>query len=373
MASHARIPSDSARRAAMARALAALSILAWATAIGAAEAASAECAEARRVCETRVNVAVDADSKLKTFLVDARARGASREASEDGSASGYGYIATDAREMAVAEMLALGCCLLDGECAGDAEKRARARGDDSVATAVKEARVIGGELLFAASTREDASKMPEARVLGADARTCAAAPGTTKCDDELLDAYEKSAAAGEELGILRAGDLLLRRYGSGLATRVQGENAVEECDVSRGGAAEDAKRALAYFKQLLASNSFDKVASERIREVSRAEEFWLTPRYGGKPDQAYLVADAVVRFALRATSFFASFAILYCFRGYHVFGRAWRLVRKVLLIDLIAHTFRRVRAFIAWLRWRPPVLNSRQARRAEEREKKKRH
>ena len=225
----------------MARALAALSLLAWAAAIGAAEAASAECAEARRVCETRVNVAVDADSKLKTFLVDARARGASREASEDGSASGYGYIATDAREMAVAEMLALGCCLLDGECAGDAEKRARARGDDSVATAVKEARVIGGELLFAASTREDASKMPEARVLGADARTCAAAPGTTKCDDELLDAYEKSAAAGEELGILRAGDLLLRRYGSGLATRVQSENAVEECDVSRGGAAEDAR------------------------------------------------------------------------------------------------------------------------------------
>ena len=47
----------------MARALAALSLLAWAAAIGAAEAASAECAEARRVCETRVNVAVDADSR----------------------------------------------------------------------------------------------------------------------------------------------------------------------------------------------------------------------------------------------------------------------------------------------------------------------
>lgn len=358
----------------MARALAALAVLAWATVVvGAETVASAECAEARRLCETRVNVAVDADAKLKKFLVDARARAASSDAREDGSASGFTYVATDAREMAFAEMLALGCCLLDGECAGDAEKRAKARGDDSAATAVKEARVIGGELLFAASTRGDASKMPGSSVLGGDARTCAAPTGTTKCDDELLDAYEKSAAAGEELGILRAGDLLLRRYGSGLATRVHGEKAVEECDVSRGGATEDAKSAREHFKQLLASNSFDRVASERLREVSRAEELWLTPRYGGKPDQAYLMADAVVRLALRATTFFASLAILYFFRSHHMFGRAWRLVRKVMLIDLVANTYRRVRAFIAWLRWKPPAVNSRQARRAEERDKKKRH
>ena len=201
------------------------------------------------------------------------------------------------------------------ECAGDAE-RARARGDDSVATAVKEARVIGGELLFAASTREDASKMPEARVLGADARTCAAAARDDEVRRRAARRVRKVRCRGRRArDIARGGFTVAALWVGSSDARSERERRRGVRRESRGAAEGRRSRARAHFKQLLASNSFDKVASERIRELSRAEEVWLTPRYGGKPDQAYLMADAVVRFALRAASFFASFAILYCFRG----------------------------------------------------------
>ena len=77
----------------------------------------------------------------------------------------------------------------------------------------------------------------------------------------------------------------MMRYGAGLATRVQGEEAVEDCAVVTGGDTMDAVAARKLFKSLLASNAFDKLAAARLKELGRAEQLWIDPKYGGKPDR----------------------------------------------------------------------------------------
>jgi len=336
----------------------------------------AACAEARRACARDVRRAIDADVELQQFLV-AATRDATR-ADDDAArgASRYGaVVAPDAPTLAFAELVALGCCLFDGACARDAAARAATRGDDEGA-ATRDALEIGGALLFRASAHERWVKMPGIAVLGADARTCAAAPGTTKCDDEVVATYAKAADAGDELGALRAGDAMLRRYVAGLATRIQGEGAREECDETRGGDVADAAGARAMFKRLLTSNRFDKVAAERLREVARAEELWVDPTRGGTPDRAYLMADALIRLATRVATAIAACGALYALRNFRVIGGTWRFARSVFLavtgIGLVARAFVRVRAFVKWLRWTPPAVDTRQARREEARKKKKR-
>lgn len=173
------------------------------------------------------------------------------------------------------------------------------------------------------------------------------------------------------MGTLRAGDALLRRYVAGLATRVGGSGVTEECDVSRGGDAADAARAMALFKELLASEKFDKVAAERIREVRRAEELWIDPSRGGTPDRAYVMAEALIRVMTRASLTLVVVVVAYACRNHRLFRASWRFARSLLLFGVVVDAFKRARAFVKWLRWKPPVVKSRQARREEERRTKR--
>ena len=335
-----------------------------------------ECAEVRRACARDARRAIDSDARLQKFLATATRDATRADGDAALGASRYGgFVADDAPRLAFAELVALGCCLFDGECARDAATRAARRGDDEAA-ATRDALEIGGALLFRASEHEHWTKMPGIGTLGADARTCAEATGTTRCDDALVATYVKAGDAGDELGVLRAGDAMLRRYVAGLATRVQGEGAREECDATRGGDVGDAAGARALFKRLLTSNRFDKVAAERLREVTRAEELWVDPTRGGTPDKAYLMADALIRLASRGATAIAVCVVFYVFRNFTFIGGAWRFARSVFLavtgISLVTRVFKRVRAFVKWLRWKPPVVDTRQARREEARKSKKR-
>jgi len=369
--------ASSRPRRARARALALALVAALAARARAAD-VDVECAEARRACARDAARAIDADARLRAFLATATAEATRADGDAALGASRYGgFVAARAPALAFAELVALGCCLLDGECARDAATRAARRGDDEAA-ATRDALEIGGALLFRASGHERWAKMPGMGTLGGDARACAEATGTTRCDDELLATYVKAGDAGDELGTLRAGDVMLRRYVAGLATRVQGEGAREECDASRGGDAADAAGARALFKRLLTSNRFDKVAAERLREVTRAEELWVDPTRGGTPDRAYLMADALIRLASRVATAIAVCVVFYAcsFRNFKFIGDACRFARSVFLavtgIGLVTRVFKRIRAFVKWLRWKPPVVDTRQARREEARKSKKR-
>ena len=330
----------------------------------------ASCEHAARVCSTIISDAVAADAKLSRALEDMR-RDAAEGAVGEGARTVGGY--TRARafvpDMAFAELLALGCCLFDddGACAKDVVAREAARVGDAEAAAV--AKSLGAEILFAAGSHSKVSVMPEAVMLGAEARACALPTGGTKCDDELIQMYKKAGANGSELGIVRAGDALIRRYGAGLATRMQGENAVEECAVVMGGDTADAVAARQLFKSLLASNAFDKLASARLKELERAEQIWLDPKYGGKPDRSYIIADFLVRMFARTCVAGVVLLILYLLRSTRCIQWAFRTFLKITLIEFFLDIARTASDFVVFLRGPPPtksvVAECRQARRLE--------
>ena len=340
----------------MGRRARALALAALACALAGARATEIECAAARRTCERTVERAIGDDGALMRFVDDARTR--ARTATR-GAAVAHALTLDAARARGgAAEMFALGCCAMDGGCVEDV-------GTEAEKAAV---RAVGADALFAAQAIEDAVKFPWAGTLGADARACARGRG---CDAESAAAYEKSGNAGDELGKLRAGDAALRRYAAGLASRIGGEGVVEVCDASLGGDAGDAARARTLYKELLTSNAFDKVASERLREVTRLEELWIDPSKGGKPDMAYAMADALVKLTVRVSVALAVLAVSYVYRDSRWMGGLWRLVRTVLLFGIVIDTIARVRAFIKWLRWKPPVANTRAARREEKRRERR--
>lgn len=313
----------------------------------------AECASASRACDGRVRAAAREDDALEAFTARARRDVAS------GGARAMERLANDTTTRGVmAEMLALGCCLFDGACGREGDASARARD-------------VGARTLFEAARTATGDVPAWIGTLGGDAWTCASVVGTTTCDEALVEVYARAARGGDALGTLRAGDALLRRFVAGLATRMGGSGVVEECDVSLGGDVADAARAMALFKELLASEKFDKVAAERIREVRRAEELWIDPSRGGKPDKAYAMADALVRVTLRASITLAVVVVAYACRKHRLFGALWRFARSLLLFGFVVDAFKRARAFVQWLRWKPPVVHSRQARREEERRAKR--
>lgn len=345
----------------------------FATAVGAHARTAPECEEARKLCDARIAPAVEKDDKLHAFL--RRARADAGKASDGNGVHGYESASESSGTTTFAEKLALGCCLFSGECADEAASRARETDADGVRAAV---RGVGARILYEAGKDVDGEKkFPGAALLGADARVCAGLGdgGATTCDEELVTMYTRAGNAGEDIGLVRAGDAVLKRYAAGLATRVRGESAEEECDVALGGDAKDALAARSLFTRLLASNRFDKLAADRLKELDRAEALWVDPTLGGNPDSAYELADALVRMLVRVSVAATVVVISFVFRRSFIVEKLWSLARSVLLINFVSSIYRRVTGFIAFLRGPPKArVDSRQARREEARkEAKKRH
>lgn len=326
------------------------------------------CEYAARVCGTTIRNSVAADAKLSRALEDMR-RGARENAVGHGARvlAGYFQVRALVPDMAFAELLALGCCLYseDGACARDVvERESAVMGNASAAAAAKS---LGAEFLFAAGSHAKVSVMPEAVMLAGEARACAPPAGATRCDDTLIEMYKKAGADGVELGIVRAGDALLMRYGAGLATRVQGEEAVEDCAVVTGGDTMDAVAARKLFNSLLASNAFDKLAAARLKELGRAEQLWLDPKYGGKPDRSYILADFLVQMISRMIVGGGVVLVLYIFRRTRCIQWTFRTLIKLTMIEFFFGVMRKVSGFIAFLRGpsAKSVAECRQARRLE--------
>ena len=98
-------------------ALAALASLASSSALGKGLETLGEsaCADSRAFCEDTVLPALAADERLLAFLAETRA---AASAVAPGRVDGYRAVAATA-SLKFPETLALGCCLLAGECAAD--------------------------------------------------------------------------------------------------------------------------------------------------------------------------------------------------------------------------------------------------------------
>lgn len=331
-----------------------------------------ECEEAKKLCDARIAPAVEKDDKLGAFLRRARADAAKE--SDGMGVHGYESASKSSGTTTFAEKLALGCCLFSGECAEEAASRARETDKEGVRAAILG---VGAEILYEAGKGVDMEKkFPGAALLGADARVCAGLGDgrATKCDEELVTMYTRAGNAGEDIGLVRAGDAVLKRYAAGLATRIRGESAEEECDVALGGDVKDALSARSLFTRLLASNKFDKLAADRLKELDRAEALWVDPTLGGNPDSAYELADALVRMLVWVSVAATVVVISFVFRRSFIVEKLWSLTRSVLLINFVSSLYRRVAGFIAFLRGPPKArVDSRQARREEARREAKKH
>ena len=282
------------------------------------------CTETEAFCDKTVLRALGEDKKLASFLKNVRA--IARQASP-GSADGYSTAVLDPTSLKFPEMLALGCCLSAGECMADiagvhdaAAKDAAADDKDAAAAtataseastttttttttttasaaknaSIASARAAAAEILVMAAGHKDVTKMPAVSLLGANAFACAPPGGKTRCGTEMVEMYRKAGNGGFDVGNLRAGEVLLARFSGPLIDAASGAGCPQGKSAGSPppGDHADAATARALFKGLLVTD-LDRQASHRMKELTRAEELWVSSKLG-RPDAAYEAADLVV-------------------------------------------------------------------------------
>jgi hypothetical protein len=357
------------------------------------------CADSRAFCEDTVLPALAADERLLAFLAETRA---AASAVAPGRADGYRAVAATA-SLKFPETLALGCCLLAGECAADVRDAEDEDAEDEDAAssadadpapsspsssrpkASRSAREAAAEILALAAAHPDARvKMPAATLLGADAFACEppggdggrgeAATGppepsepsepSSRCDDRVVELYRRAADVGFEVAALRLGQTLLARFGgrfvdpsSGascgaawIARRDAGDADLAADSSSAHRVTADGAEAKALFRRLLASADLgrDKTAAMWLERLNELEEIRL--RSGAMaPDAAFVAAEFVVRrFAVAAAV--ACFVLLpaWLLRRTRVASRvaeiAWRFT-GLGLVAAVARTLATVPAF----------------------------
>ena len=350
------------------------------------------CADSRAFCEDTVLPALAADERLLAFLAETRA---AASAVAPGRADGYRAVAATA-SLKFPETLALGCCLLAGECAADVRdaEDEDAEDEDAASSAdadpappsspsssrpkpSRSAREAAAEILALAAAHPDARvKMPAATLLGADAFACEPPGGdggrgeasppepSSRCDDRVVELYRRAADVGFEVAALRLGQTLLARFGgrfvdpsSGascgaawIARRDAGDSDLAADSSSARRVTADGAEAKALFRRLLASADLgrDKIAAMWLERLNELEELRL--RSGAMaPDAAFVAAEYVVRrFAVAAAV--ACFVLLpaWLLRRTRVASRvaeiAWRFT-GLGLVAAVARTLAAVPAF----------------------------
>ena len=322
------------------------------------------CARAHRTCVDDVRAAAESDPALLRARERRRRAPDSRDDGVDFGDHGIGV--EGAGVTSHAEAMDFGCCLFatnERWCDNNAMDWGSANASERA-----RAKTLGAEVLFNASARFHAkARIAALELLSADARACAPPKGATTCDEALIEAYARAGESGAEVGFVRAGEWLIRRYGAGLATRVNGKNATEECDQEVGGNVTDAARARKLFKRLLASDAYDALASRRLKELHRAEQMWVDPKFGGTPDEAYVMASFVVRWVGGFVALVVASVATFAFRRTRFVRWTIRTFLRVTLIAFAVDTASKAAAFIAFLRGpkRKNVADSRQTRRLE--------
>ena len=366
-------------------ALAALASLASSSALGKGLETLGEsaCADSRAFCEDTVLPALAADERLLAFLAETRA---AASAVAPGRADGYRAVAATA-SLKFPETLALGCCLLAGECAADVRD---AEDEDAASSAdadpappsspsssrpkpSRSAREAAAEILALAAAHPDArAKMPAATLLGADAFACEPPGGdggggeaSSRCDDRVVELYRRAADVGFEVAALRLGQTLLARFGGRFVDPSSGascgaawiarRDARDSSDLAADPSSArrvtaDGAEAKALFRRLLASADLgrDKTAAMWLERLNELEELRL--RSGAMaPDAAFVAAEYVVRrFAVAAAV--ACFVLLPAWLlrrtrvAIRVAGIAWRFT-GLGLVAAVARTLAAVPAF----------------------------
>ena len=371
-------------------ALAALASLASSSALGKGLETLGEsaCADSRAFCEDTVLPALAADERLLAFLAETRA---AASAVAPGRADGYRAVAATA-SLKFPETLALGCCLLAGECAADVRdaEDEDAEDEDAASSAdadsappsspsssrpkpSRSAREAAAEILALAAAHPDArAKMPAATLLGADAFACEPPGGdggrgeaSSRCDDRVVELYRRAADVGFEVAALRLGQTLLARFGGRFVDPSSGascgaawiarRDARDSSDLAADPSSArrvtaDGAEAKALFRRLLASADLgrDKIAAMWLERLNELEELRL--RSGAMaPDAAFVAAEYVVRrFAVAAAV--ACFVLLpaWLLRRTRVASRvaeiAWRFT-GLGLVAAVARTLAAVPAF----------------------------
>jgi hypothetical protein len=381
-------------------ALAALASLASSSALGKGLETLGEsaCADSRAFCEDTVLPALAADERLLAFLAETRA---AASAVAPGRADGYRAVAATA-SLKFPETLALGCCLLAGECAADVRdaEDEDAEDEDAASSAdadpappsspsssrpkpSRSAREAAAEILALAAAHPDArAKMPAATLLGADAFACEPPGGdggrgeaateppeppepSSRCDDRVVELYRRAADVGFEVAALRLGQTLLARFGGRFVDPSSGascgaawiarRDARDSSDLAADPSSArrvtaDGAEAKALFRRLLASADLgrDKIAAMWLERLNELEELRL--RSGAMaPDAAFVAAEYVVRrFAFAAAV--ACFVLLpaWLLRRTRVASRvaeiAWRFT-GLGLVAAVARTLAAVPAF----------------------------
>ena len=367
-------------------ALAALASLASSSALGKGLETLGEsaCADSRAFCEDTVLPALAADERLLAFLAETRA---AASAVAPGRVDGYRAVAATA-SLKFPETLALGCCLLAGECAADVRD---AEDEDAASSAdadpapppsspsssrpkpSRSAREAAAEILALAAAHPDArAKMPAATLLGADAFACEPPGGdggrgeaSSRCDDRVVELYRRAADVGFEVAALRLGQTLLARFGGRFVDPSSGascgaawiarRDARDSSDLAADPSSArrvtaDGAEAKALFRRLLASADLgrDKTAAMWLERLNELEELRL--RSGAMaPDAAFVAAEYVVRrFAVAAAV--ACFVLLPAWLlrrtrvAIRVAGIAWRFT-GLGLVAAVARTLAAVPAF----------------------------
>lgn len=371
-------------------ALAALASLASSSALGKGLETLGEsaCADSRAFCEDTVLPALAADERLLAFLAETRA---AASAVAPGRADGYRAVAATA-SLKFPETLALGCCLLAGECAADVRdaEDEDAEDEDAASSAdadsappsspsssrpkpSRSAREAAAEILALAAAHPDArAKMPAATLLGADAFACEPPGGdggrgeaSSRCDDRVVELYRRAADVGFEVAALRLGQTLLARFGGRFVDPSSGascgaawiarRDARDSSDLAADPSSArrvtaDGAEAKALFRRLLASADLgrDKTAAMWLERLNELEELRL--RSGAMaPDAAFVAAEYVVRrFAVAAAV--ACFVLLPAWLlrrtrvAIRVAGIAWRFT-GLGLVAAVARTLAAVPAF----------------------------
>ena len=271
------------------------------TDIGLESIGEAACAETEAFCEKTVLAALAEDKKLASFLKNVRAIAGQ---ASPGSAEGYSTAVLDPTSLKFPEMLGLGCCLSAGDCmkdiagvhdASDAEKAAARN------ASIASARAAAAEILVMAAGHKDVKKMPAVSLLGANAFACSPLAGKTRCGTDMVDLYRKAGNGGFDVGNMRAGRVLLSRFSGPLIDPASGNACPQDAGDPPPGDHADAATARALFKGLLVTD-LDREASHRMKELTKAEELWVSSKLG-KPDAAYEAADMLVDSGLKLVGF----------------------------------------------------------------------
>ena len=372
-------------------ALAALASLASSSALGKGLETLGEsaCADSRAFCEDTVLPALAADERLLAFLAETRA---AASAVAPGRADGYRAVAATA-SLKFPETLALGCCLLAGECAADVRDaettRGRGRGvvggcrsrppsspSSSRPKPSRSAREAAAEILALAAAHPDAPREDARGDAPRRGRVRVRAPGgdggrqsdsepSSRCDDRVVELYRRAADVGFEVAALRLGQTLLARFGGRFVDPSSGascgaawiarRDARDSSDLAADPSSArrvtaDGAEAKALFRRLLASADLgrDKTAAMWLERLNELEELRL--RSGAMaPDAAFVAAEYVVRrFAVAAAV--ACFVLLpaWLLRRTRVASRvaeiAWRFT-GLGLVAAVARTLAAVPAF----------------------------